>query len=414
MITQQERTVVRDLAKQVAEIARMEKQAKRRDLWRKHNSLVKTRPPVLVGAWASWQEVYPDAQLKCKDPLMRHVEVRLRQLIAQDALSDDAIIEPWITIQAAFGGKNTGNLRWGPQIKTTPRAAPGGTWQFDPPLRKEEDLALLVKPHHVINEEATAQNVAKVREAIGDILEVDVDRTTFYRGFIGDLSYDAAMLLGLEPLMLDMVERPEWLHRFMGFMRDGVLGCQAECEAAGDWRLTSGQNQAMCCSLELPDPKPNSASVKRSQLWCFLAAQEYAWVGPRMHEEFLLRYQMDIMKNFGLVAYGCCEDLTKKLDMLKRVPRMRRIAITPQADVRASAENLKRDYVLSWRPNPSLMICNGFDPPKVKAILTDGMEAAKGCNIEIFLKDVQTIGHRFEDLKEWTRIAMGIAEKYGG
>ena len=191
--------------------------------------------------------------------------------------------------------------------------------------------------------------------------------------------------------MMDMVERPEWLHRFMTFMRDGVLTCQAECEAAGDWRLTSGSNQAMCYSLELPDPKPNSASVKRNQLWCFLAAQEYAWVGPRMHEEFLLHYQMEIMKNFGLVAYGCCEDLTKKLDMLKKVPRMRRIGITPQADVRASAENLKRDYVLSWRPNPSLMICNGFDPPKVKTILTDAMEAAKGCNIEIFLKDVQTI-----------------------
>jgi hypothetical protein len=127
-----------------------------------------------------------------------------------------------------------------------------------------------------------------------------------------------------------------------------------------------------------------------------------------------LRYQISIMKNFGLVAYGCCEDLTKKLDMLKQIPRLRRIAITPQADVRVSAENLKRDYVLSWRPNPSLMICNGFDPARVRAILTEGMEAAKGCNIEIFLKDVQTINNRLDDLKEWTRIARGIAEKYAG
>ena len=412
MIAQEERAVVRDLAKQVAEIARMEKQEKRRDLWRKHNSLVKTRPPILVGAWASWQEVYPDSQLKCRDPLLRMVEVRLRQLIAQDQLNDDCIIEPWFTLQASYGGPLTGNLRWGPQIKTTPRGAPGGTWQYDPPIRKEEDLALLLKPHHVVNEEATAQNVARVRDAIGDLLEVDVDRATFYRSFLGDLSYDSTMLRGLEQLMVDMMERPEWLHRLMGFLRDGVLTCHEECEAAGDWRLTSGGNQAMCYSLELPDPKPNSASVKRSRLWCFAAAQEYAWVGPRMHEEFLLRYQVPIMRNFGLVAYGCCEDLTKKLDMLKQVPRMRRIAITPQADVRASAENLKRDYVLSWRPNPSLMICNGFNPSLVRSILTDGLEAAQGCNIEIFLKDVQTIGHRFEDLKEWTRIAMGIAEKY--
>ncbi len=411
MIAQEERTVVRDLARQVADIAKAPKQDAKRDLWRKHNSLAKTRPPVLVGAWASWQEIYPDAQLKCKDPLLRYLELRLRQLIAQDSLDDDAVIEPWIAVQAVFSGK-AGAFRWGPQIKTTPRGAPGGSWQFDPPLREEADLAKLEAPRHLVNEQATAQTVAKARDVLADILEVDVDRTTFYRSFVGDLSYDSAMLRGLEQIMVDMAERPAWLHRLMAFMRDGVLGSQKECEAAGDWRLTSGQNQAMCYSLELPDPKPNSASVRRDQLWCFLAAQEYAWVSPKMHEEFLLNYQKPIMENFGLVAYGCCEDLTKKLDMLKRVPRMRRIAITPQADVRASAESLQRGYVLSWRPNPSLMICNGFDPARVKSILTDGLEAAKGCNVEIFLKDVQTIGHRFEDLKEWTRIAKGIAEKY--
>ena len=147
-------------------------------------------------------------------------------------------------------------------------------------------------------------------------------------------------------------------------------------------------------------------------LWCFAAAQEYAWVSPAMHEEFLYNYQIPIMEKYGLVAYGCCEDLTQKLDMVKKLKNARRIAITPQADVAASAENLKRDYILSWRPNPSHMICNGFYPDKVREILTDGLEAAKGCNIDITLKDVQTIGHKPDDLREWTRIAMGVAEKY--
>jgi hypothetical protein len=152
--------------------------------------------------------------------------------------------------------------------------------------------------------------------------------------------------------------------------------------------------------------------VKRDQLWGFAAAQEYAWVSPAMHEEFLLNYQMPIMEKFGLVAYGCCEDLTLKLDMLKKLPNLRCIAITPKADVASSAENLKRDYVLSWRPNPADMICNGFYPDKIRRILTDGMEAAKGCNIEIILKDIQTIEHNPGNLKEWVRIAKVIAEKY--
>jgi len=411
VVSQSDRAVLRDLARRVAEISRMEKQEERRELWRKHNSLVKTRPPVLVRAFAAWQEIYPDSQLKCEDPLLRGIERFLRQQIFQDSLDDDYIVEPWVTVRAVYATR-LGAFRWGPEIRHTPKGAPEGSWQYDPPIKKEEDIAKLVKPHHIINEEATAQNFQKVQDVIGDILTVDLDRGPAYRGFTADLSTDAAHLRGLEQMMLDMVERPEWLHRFMRFLMEGVLTTHDEAERAGDWRLTNSYNQAMPYSLELPDPKPNSESVTRDKLWCFCAAQEYAWVSPAMHEEFLLRYQIPIMEKFGLVAYGCCEDLTKKLDMLKQIPRLRRIAITPQADVAASAENLQRDYVLSWRPNPSLMICNGFDRERVASIITEAMEAARGCNIEILLKDVQTVQHQPENLKEWVRVAKGIAENY--
>ena len=47
-----------------------------------------------------------------------------------------------------------------------------------------------------------------------------------------------------------------------------------------------------------------------------------------MHEEFLFRYQLPIMEQAGLVAYGCCEDLTCKIDMLRQIPNLRRIAVS--------------------------------------------------------------------------------------
>lgn len=40
------------------------------------------------------------------------------------------------------------------------------------------------------------------------------------------------------------------------------------------------------------------------------------------------------------------------------------------------------------------------------------MQAAKGCNIKIFLKDVETVQGKPENLNEWTRIAMDVAEEY--
>ncbi|GAI58840.1 unnamed protein product [marine sediment metagenome] len=48
---------------------------------------------------------------------------------------------------------------------------------------------------------------------------------------------------------------------------------------------------------------------------------------------------------FGLVAYGCCEDLTYKVDMLRQIPNLRRIAVPPFADAAKCAEQIGRDYV---------------------------------------------------------------------
>ena len=111
-ITKKDHAVLRDLARKVAEIAQMPKQEERRELWRKHNSLAKTRPPVRVRANASWQEVFPDDQLECENPQLRALERGMRQTIFQDSLNDDCITEPWITVKA-IPGMRLGNVRWG-------------------------------------------------------------------------------------------------------------------------------------------------------------------------------------------------------------------------------------------------------------------------------------------------------------
>ena len=50
-------TILRDLAKRYAEIASKPIQDERRDLWRKHNSLVRTRPLIYMRAFACWSEM---------------------------------------------------------------------------------------------------------------------------------------------------------------------------------------------------------------------------------------------------------------------------------------------------------------------------------------------------------------------
>jgi len=400
--------ILRDLAKKYRDIADKEIQNERRDLWRRHNSLERTRPLIYMRWLAAWNEA-PESKLECEDPFYRGHENFLRQMIFQDTLGDDYIIEPWITQQAT---RVTPPWLWGVRIQHTPRTQPGGSWKFNSPIKELEDFSKLIKPHHIINEEATARNVARLQDAVGDILEVNVDRAPAYRMWHSDISTDLAQLRGLEQVMWDMVDNPEWLHKLVGFMSDGVLTTHNEAEAAGDWHLCDHQNQAMSYSLELSDPKANGDSVKRDQLWGYFAAQEMAQVSPEMHDEFILQYQMPMMEKFGLIAYGCCEDLTHKIDMLRKVPKLRRIAVTPVADVRKCAEQIQQDYVFSWRPNPSQMICCGFDPDLIRRIVKDAMEASKGCHVDITLKDVQTVQHHPENLAEWVKIVRNISDDY--
>ncbi len=401
--------ILRDLAKQYSDIASKEIQDERRELWRKHNSLERTRPLIYVRWLAAWREA-AESNLECEDPFYRGHENFFRQMIFQDTIGDDHIIEPWITQQASRVTPPNGV--WGVRVGHIPSTEPGGSWMFDPPIKELEDIDKLVEPHHIVSEEATARNVARLQDAVGDIIVVNVDRAPVYRIWHGDLSTDLARLRGLEQAMWDMCDNPEWLHRLLGFMSDGVLTTHNEAEEAGDWHLADHTNQAMTYAMELSDPQANGESVKRDQLWGYFAAQEMTEVSPAMHDEFILRHQMPIMEKFGLVAYGCCEDLTQKIDYLRNIPNLRRIAVAPRADVRKCAEQIQRDYVFSWRPNPSEMICCGFDPDLIRKVVKDAMEASKGCHVDITLKDVQTVEYHPENLKEWVKIVRDISDEY--
>jgi hypothetical protein len=185
-------------------------------------------------------------------------------------------------------------------------------------------------------------------------------------------------------------------------------------EDAGDWRLVDGRNQVMTYAQDLPDPRANSDPVTRQDLWIFMAAQELAGVSPKMHDEFMLQYQIPIMEKFGLAAYGCCEDLTNKIDILRKIPNLRRIAITPWADVESCGEQIGDEYVCSWRPNPAEMVCCGFDPDRIRRVVRAACEgfAKNGCLFEICLKDVETVQNEPGRLPEFVRIVREVSAGY--
>ena len=411
MVNGKDVTILRDLAKQVADIAAKPVQDERRSLWRRHNSLKHTRPLVISLGMPFWSEVLADGQLQCQEPFLRSHEQSLWQKIYQARLNDDSVIEPWVNVKAVYCPP-TGDYRWGPQIRFSERTHERGSVAFRPCIEDERDFQKLIFPRHAIDEAVTAERFNRLRDAIGDILQVNLDRGPFYRHWFADISTDIARLLGLEQFMLYMLDRPAWLHKVLAFMRDGVLAVHKQAEDAGDWRLAHHENQAIPYCQELSDPTAHSQPARRSDLWVFCASQETTCISPGMFDEFMLQYQEPIISRFGLSAYGCCEDLTLKIPLLRKIRNLRRISVTPWANLANCVQQIGTDYVISWRPNPSEVICTGLNPERVRRITREALDATRGCHIDITIKDHETLPGGFDSLIECIRIMKDTAAEY--
>ena len=112
------------------------------------------------------------------------------------------------------------------------------------------------------------------------------------------------------------------------------------------------------------------------------------------------------LEPFGLTGYGCCEDLSGKLDSVLAIPQIRRISISPFADVERSAEKLGNRAVLSWKPQPAHLI-GRFNETLIREYLRHGIEVSRAndCVLEIVLKDTHTCERTPERFDRWLEIA---------
>ena len=75
-------------------------------------------------------------------------------------------------------------------------------------------------------------------------------------------------------------------------------------------------------------------------------------MSPAMHEEFEIEYMKPVYERFGLINYGCCEPLDRKIDMIRKVGNVRKISVSPWADQQRAAMNMGSDYIFLRKPNP--------------------------------------------------------------
>jgi len=402
-----DRDILRELAYKYMEISGDKKENAKRDLWRAHLSRKSCETPILAdyGMWNVWcKEVFADSQMKCEDQFCKGIERNLRMSLLHDYVGDDTILEPWYIVGAKNHPDN-GNI-WGLDLSLQGDVEMGGALHYGAPLKDLTNYLEKVEPvEHYIDEEKTSENYEKTISLIGDIIPVYINRMPVFMNFSGDIATDLCKMRGLEQIMIDMYEDPENLHALCNFMGKHIKSQHDKAESNGDFSFCSYTTQETPYCDILKDPTPSPKSFKRKDLWYFCAAQEFALISPEMHDEFLFQYQLPIMDEWGAVSYGCCEDLTKKIDMLRQSKNLQSIAISPRADVARCAEQIGADYAMSYRPNPADVICCGFDEDKIKNILSDAVSNMEDNYCHIHLKDIETVEGEINRLKRFTSIA---------
>jgi hypothetical protein len=144
---------------------------------------------------------------------------------------------------------------------------------------------------------------------------------------------DAIKLVGLENFMLFMYDDPEGMHKLMAFLRDDHINAINWFEKTGSF---------------VEHGKP----IKISEKLGFCEAQEAVGVSPEMFNEFIMQYQIPIVKDFVVNNYGCCEAVHDRWQYIKPIPRLNRVSISPWCNQEIMADALKRDYIYNRKPNP--------------------------------------------------------------
>lgn len=408
-IPEKDRNILRQLAEAQAKVAALPVQRETAAAWKRLNALKHGRALVWINE-LPWHEMDVDGKLALQSthPFCRNVESQLRQTLYQwkhlpgDMVVENTFFSPLAVHDTGFGiGEDVNFIRQDPKSGIVSRT-------FHPQIKDEKDLSKIKTPVLTHNKAASEETFQTLQSLFGDILTIKK------QGIIHSWFAPWDELIrwyGVEEAMVDMIDRPELVQQAMDRLVKAYLARLDQWEALNVLSLSSGNNRVGSGGLgytdELPAEGFNPARVRAKDQWGCATAQIFCDVSPAMHEEFALQYERRWLERFGLNYYGCCEPLHNKLDILASVPRLRKISMSPWADVDKAAPLLSGRYVFSCKPSPAVLATDTWNPGEARQALRTVLEKTSRheCVVEIIMKDVSTLRYAPQRLWEWAEIA---------
>jgi hypothetical protein len=427
-VSTEDRNVLRELGNRVAEIAALPVQQETIANWKALNGLKPVRPMVMVDN-IPWHEMDVDGELalQTSDAFSQRLEKKLRKtLYAWNHMRADMVVDPVIDVPKVTRGVDMTD-------KTSSRGVLGISIEEDTvaldadneivahhyfdQLQTEDDLEKIAAKTVTHDEEATARDVETATDIFDGIIAVEA------QGYMPRYAPwdDMVTWRGAQNALLDLADRPDFVHQIMDRTLNAYLSHLDQLEEQGLLgyaSATSGfaQRVVACTGAytdELPAEGPDPQRPRAEDSWTYGMAQIFSEVSPAMHKEFELDYAAKWYSRFGLAYYGCCDPLHAKMDLIKTIPNLRKISMSPWVDVERGAEQIAGDFVFSRKPNPVVFITGDEEAETIEKDIRETVDvcARYGCPVEIIMKDISTVQYKPQNLWEWVDVTMKIVRE---
>ena len=393
-VTPKEREILRELAKQQAEVSALPVMAEREKHWYDLNDGFARHPLVVMEFHGPSAEVYPP--LSCESPFARSLEMQMaRQLFKHENFKDDRVIPAYVTVGVPNGMRP---FDFTPDVNYVQKS--DGTqdigYMFNHAVHDMEADFGAFKPSSThIDAGLVKANEAKAQaEAIlGDILPVKIEGTTHH------LSPGHALIrmMSTETMFCAIMDYPELFHKAMRRLTDDALAFMDAMEQNG--ALLPANDAAriamdsFCFTRDLPGPAEGQP-VTMKDVWGYANVQESVGLSPAQFDEFFFTYILEYSSRCGLYSYGCCEPVHAVWERsLSRMKNLRKLSISPWCDEEYMGEVLRGTKITYHRkPFPNFFSDSAvFDEEAFRKHMLRTVKAARGCPLEVTFRDIYSV-----------------------
>ncbi|MDD4772157.1 MAG: uroporphyrinogen decarboxylase family protein [Eubacteriales bacterium] len=355
-----ERNYIRDLARRKLELANTPYMQNLVKEWTAHNDLRGSRPMIHFEMGTVGDRGF-HYECRCTSDDARHIEWVLGESMQNHFMVGDD--------RPVTGDFYVGYGSWMKLFDLNPsRTNTDGVGFHINAVIENLDSLDQIKPSPMgFDEGSLGRSQEYYGDILGDILDI--------RGGMGSIGIsptnNLVQLMTMENMFTEIYDNPDNFHEMMNRLTNDYITYMNELERRGTLLPCRGNN------------------------WGYMDSQETVGVSPAMFKEFFYPYYKRMSEKFGLLSYGCCEQVHAYWkDSLSKFENLRKILISPWCDEEYMGDQLRGSKVIYHR-KPSPLDIGGteydLDEEGFREHIRTTMRAAKGCKLEITFRDTYTL-----------------------